>query len=148
MWREVNLRSRVINNMRNNFLILFFIAAVFSNCTKTATTTRHTNATPVATMPSPAGEQAANPALTAAAELVAQSAVDIENGKADSAEWNLEEAMRVAPNYGPAYYWMAKLKIAAGEPDNARSFLDKADSLSSQDSEMKIKINELRREIP
>lgn len=50
----------------------------------------------------------------------------IDEGKFSEAEMLLREAIRLAPNYGPALQSLGKLLIDRGSPDNALPFLQKA----------------------
>lgn len=47
----------------------------------------------------------------------------------ESAEWQFEEAINLDPNYGPAYYWLARVKHKFDQKNEALELLKKADKL-------------------
>lgn len=83
----------------------------------------------------------------AASSLVAKGVDSFNANDLSSAEWNLEEAIRLAPNYGPAYYWMARVKLEANAVGDAQNFLNKAESLAPIDSAWYQRVQQLKREM-
>ena len=51
------------------------------------------------------------------------------NDDFESAEWQFEEAINLDPNYGPAYYWLARVKYKFNQKNEALELLKKADKL-------------------
>lgn len=105
------------------------------------------NVTEDSPYPSPAGVQTTGASNPAAESLVAKGVEEMRAGNLESAEWSFEEAIRLAPQYGPAYYWMAVVKYMAKDFSQAGSFLDKAESLAPVESSWQNRIQTLRDEI-
>jgi len=105
------------------------------------------NATESSPYPSPAQVQTTGASNPAAESLVAKGVEEMRANNFESAEWSLEEAIRLAPQYGPAYYWMAVVKYTSKDFSQARSFLDKASSLAPPDSNWQNRIQLLRDDI-
>lgn len=96
---------------------------------------------------SPAQVQTTGASNPAAESLVAKGIEEVQANNLESAEWSFEEAIRLAPQYGPAYYWMAVVKYTSKELSQAKSFLDKAQSLAPPDSNWQNRIQSLRNDI-
>lgn len=83
----------------------------------------------------------------AAESLVNKGIQELSRGNYDSAEWNFEEAIRLSPRYGPAYYWMAEAKYKANDFDRARSFLNQAEALIGHHPDWQSRIRALKVEL-
>jgi len=64
-----------------------------------------------------------------ATPLLAEGIERLKNSKNEEAEWKFEEAVNLDPNYGPAYYWLARAKYRLEEVKDALNLLEKAESL-------------------
>lgn len=53
----------------------------------------------------------------------------LKNQLNSEAEWKFEEAINLDPDYGPAYYWLARARYRLEEIQKALDLLDKAKSL-------------------
>lgn len=65
----------------------------------------------------------------------------------DAAEWQFERAIRIAPNFGPSYFWLAKVKLKKNQNNSALSFLDKAADLLRGHEEWISEIDKLREQL-
>lgn len=83
----------------------------------------------------------------AALALIANGKKALQEGDLKSAEWYFEEALRIAPSHGPAYYWLARSKVKKGDTDRALNLLDRAELLLKRTSSWLEKINQLRQKI-
>lgn len=103
--------------------------------------------TEISPYPNPAQVQTTEASNPAAESLVAKGVEEIHANNLESAEWSFEEAIRLAPQYGPAYYWMAVVKYTSKDFSQAASFLDKAASLAPPNSNWQSRIQSLRDDI-
>lgn len=64
-----------------------------------------------------------------------QSGIDeIKNENIEKAEWNFEQAINLDPDYGPAYYWLARVRYKLNQIDAAKQKLKKASALLQNSS--------------
>ncbi|MBF0104746.1 MAG: tetratricopeptide repeat protein [Deltaproteobacteria bacterium] len=61
--------------------------------------------------------------------LVSEGIIMLKESRHSEAEWRFEEAVNLDPDYGPAYYWLARAKFRLEEIKNALSLLEKAEAL-------------------
>lgn len=66
-----------------------------------------------------------------ASNLVAQGIRELKKDEYELAEWNFEQAITVDPNYGPAYYWLARVKYRQKELLRSLELLRRAEDLLS-----------------
>jgi len=64
-----------------------------------------------------------------ASALVNQGIEMLKNEENSEAEYQFEEAINLDPDYGPAYYWLARARYRLEEIENALGLLKKAESL-------------------
>ena len=70
-------------------------------------------------------EESNSPALT----LVSEGIQKFKDDLVEEAEWKFEEAINLDPDYGPAYYWLARIKYRQDNLNQCREFLKKAERL-------------------
>lgn len=92
-------------------------------------------------------EDETTPERQAAAELVNDGIAAVQDEDWEEAEWHFQEAIRIAPSYGPAYYWLARTKYALEQMTQAWNLLDKAELLIGQDPDWLDRIDQLRQAI-
>lgn len=92
-------------------------------------------------------EDETTPERQAAAELTNDGIAALQDEDWEEAEWHFQESIRIAPSYGPAYYWLARTKFALEEMTQAWNLLDKAELLIGQDPEWLDRIDQLREAI-
>ena len=80
----------------------------------------------------------------AAEALVADGQIAEAAGDLNLAESQFRQALQIAPHYGPAYYWLAVVKIDMGEPQAAAGLLDRAETLLGTDPDWLEHITALR----
>lgn len=78
----------------------------------------------------------------AARTLVLQGLKDYKKKDYEAAEWIFEEAINVDANYGPAYYWLARIRYRLGSPEKIDSLLKRAKELLSGSARWKAKIKD------
>lgn len=64
-----------------------------------------------------------------ATPLVTEGIAKLKDDKSSEAEWKFEEAINLDPDYGPAYYWLARARYRLEEIQKALDMLDKAKAL-------------------
>ena len=64
-----------------------------------------------------------------AADMVNQAVREFKKNNFELAEWNLEQAVTVDSNYGPAYYWLARVKFRQGDLLRSLELLHRAEEL-------------------
>lgn len=89
-------------------------------------------------------EDESTPERQAAAELMNDGIAALQEEDWEEAEWHFQEAIRIAPSYGPSYYWLARTKYALDEMTQAWNLLDKAELLIGQDPDWLERIDQLR----
>ncbi len=62
-------------------------------------------------------------------ELLKEGISYLKSNKENKAEWNFEEAIKLDPDYGPAYYWLARARYRLDKAKEALSLLEKAENL-------------------
>ena len=92
-------------------------------------------------------EDETTPERQAAAKLVNDGITALQDEDWEEAEAHFQEAIRIAPSYGPPYYWLARTKFAQEEMTQAWDLLDKAELLIGQDQEWLDRIDQLRQAI-
>lgn len=63
----------------------------------------------------------------------------------DEAQWQFEQAINIDPSFGPAYYWLARVRSKFSEFSQALDLLDKAASLLKDSAAWVERIEEFRR---
>lgn len=119
---NILLRERSRKKLVSLILVLF----VFSACTQTRERIVVTPKKPMYERPD--GETGQG-RLTPAKGLVATGIAHFKDKKFDLAEWKFEEAINLDPDYGPAYYWLARTRHKFHELQKALSLLDRAQGL-------------------
>ena len=64
-----------------------------------------------------------------AKKIVVNGIKNFKDEKFDNAEWQFEEAINLDPDYGPAYYWLARTRFKFDKVQKALVLLEKAESL-------------------
>lgn len=81
-----------------------------------------------------------SPALT----LVSDGIQKLKDDLVEEAEWKFEEAINLDPDYGPAYYWLARIKYRQDDLDQCHEFLKKAERLLKNSAAWMERIGEFR----
>lgn len=126
------------------FILVFGFLAACATTTATHKTTSTTTKkhTPIYKRALETNEEKNNssPALP----LVSDGMDSLKNNNLDQAEWNFEQAINLDPDYGPGYYWLARVRYKLEQMDDAAGLLDKAAQLL-KDSQIWLKrIEEFR----
>lgn len=80
----------------------------------------------------PAGTLPVQPlAASPASGVVSQGIQEFKNADLNLAEWNFEQAITLDPNYGPAYYWLARVKFRQNEAMRSLELLRRAEDILS-----------------
>lgn len=61
--------------------------------------------------------------------LVSDGVDELKRNDVHSAEWKFEEAIVLDPDYGPAYYWLARARYRLKQIQEALELLDKAQKI-------------------
>lgn len=85
-------------------------------------------------------ESSNSPALT----LVAEGIQKFKDDLVEEAEWKFEEAINLDPDYGPAYYWLARIKYRQDDLNQCREFLKKAERLLKNSDVWMERVGEFR----
>ena len=85
-------------------------------------------------------EDSTSPAITLVSEGIEKLKADL----IDYAEWKFEEAVNLDPNYGPAYYWLARVKYRLENMEQSLELLKKAESLLKGSESWAERIGEFR----
>ena len=93
----------------------------------------------------PNGEE--SPERQAANELMEEGIQALRDDDPEKAEWHLQEAIRIAPAYGPPYFWLARTKYELDDMTRAWDLLDRAELLIGQDPYWLERIDQLRQAI-
>lgn len=117
---------------KQNFLFLFLALIFFQNCATTERVfkpkkTRPPHITHLKEQKS--SQDVSAPVLS----LVSQGLQAYKTKDYDLAEWRFEEAIALDSKYGPAYYWLARVKFRLEEPDRSLELLETARVLLSDD---------------
>lgn len=107
-------------------LLFLFMISIFSAC---AQTRERVVVTPKRPMYERPGDETGGGRQTPAKGLVATGIAHFKDKKFDLAEWKFEEAINLDPDYGPAYYWLARTRHKFHEIQKALLLLDRAQSL-------------------
>lgn len=67
--------------------------------------------------------------VSPASPMVSQGIHEYKNESLDIAEWNFEQAISIDPAYGPAYYWLARVKYRQEDLHRAMELLHRAEDL-------------------
>lgn len=95
----------------------------------------------------PSDENAKGPKRQASERLVEKGVVALSHDDVATAAEHFQSAMNIDSSNGVAYFYMAKVKVAGGNPDEALGFIDRAEQLVGHDSYWQERIDELRTEI-
>jgi Tfp pilus assembly protein PilF len=68
-------------------------------------------------------------AKSPAKELLKEGISHLKDKAHQKAEWKFEEAIKLDPDYGPAYYWLARARYRLDQINNIIYLLDKAETL-------------------
>lgn len=79
--------------------------------------------------------------------LVSQGIREFKKNDDELAEWNFEQAITVDPNYGPAYYWLARVKYRQNEFVRSLELLHRAEDLLSSHGAWLSRVQDFRRHI-
>ncbi len=85
-----------------------------------------------------------SPEAKAAEQLIASGQQALQDEDNEKAEWHFQEAVRIAPTFGPAYYWLARAKWQLDQRTEAWNLLDRAELLIGHEADWLEKIDELR----
>lgn len=66
-----------------------------------------------------------------ASGVVSQGIQEFKSADLNLAEWNFEQAITLDPNYGPAYYWLARVKFRQNETMRSLELLRRAADILS-----------------
>lgn len=83
-------------------------------------------------------EESTSPAISLVSEGIEKLKADL----IDDAEWKFEEAVNLDPNYGPAYYWLARVKYRLGNTTQCFELLKKATGLLQNSEEWLTRVQE------
>lgn len=117
---------------KQNFLFLFLILIFFQNCATTGGVFkpkkfRQPHITHVEEQQS--SQDVSAPVLS----LVSQGLQAYKTKDYDLAEWRFEEAIALDSKYGPAYYWLARVKFRLEDYHRSLELLETAKDLLSED---------------
>ncbi|HLD44184.1 MAG TPA: tetratricopeptide repeat protein [bacterium] len=83
--------------------------------------------------------------LEPAKELLKQGIGFLKNQDTDKAEWNFEEAIKIDPKYGPAYYWLARARYRLNQTQSSFELLNKAEKLLQSSPDWLERVDQFRR---
>lgn len=114
------------------FIVFLFLVACATTTHKTTphaktSKTEHERVVDIQRMDQETGleENADSPALT----LVSEGIQRFQDDLIEEAEWKFEEAVNLDPDYGPAYYWLARVKYRLENREQSLELLKKAERL-------------------
>ena len=84
------------------------------------------------------------PERQAADELIIEGIDALKNDDPEQADRLLQQAVQIAPDYGPAYYWLARTKYDLEELTRSWDLLDRAELLVGHESDWLERIDRLR----
>ncbi len=84
------------------------------------------------------------PERKAAFELITKGQRALDREDPEKGEHYFQEAVRLDPSYGPAYYWLARAKYELDERRKAWDLLDRAELLIGQDPVWLERIDQFR----
>lgn len=123
--------------MKKFFEIFFFLVFVIflNDCAvlKKETKPRIKRSPEITTIPEEGGSLGSSSRTLPAKSLVFDGIEAFKDKDYDLAEWNFEEAIRINPQYGPAYYWLARVYYRLENPKKALSLLKRAKEFLSDD---------------
>lgn len=84
------------------------------------------------------------PERRVALSLLVKGEAALEEDELEQAEYHFQEAIKIDPAYGPAYYWLARVKRELGAGAQAWDLLDRAELLMGDDPLWLKRIDKLR----
>ena len=126
-------------SLKNRIWFLFICLFFLPHCAKSTKPPVYKKPVPVS-RPAPVNI----PENDASLELVLNGKEALDEGLLDKAELSFEEAIRISPQLGDAYYWLAMVKYKMSKMTPALNLLDKAETLLNAHTDWMEKIDELR----
>lgn len=139
--REPNPRATV-TKLNRSIILIILTGLVFVACPKRPP--RERAPVPHRRPPLSYPNEVNTPERKAAEGLITQGRQALAEEDVESAEYSFQEAIRIDPSYGPAYYWLARTKYELDEDRKAWDLLDRAELLIGDDSVWLDRIDKLR----
>lgn len=79
-----------------------------------------------------------------AVSLVKEGIQQFKDESLETAQWQFEQAINLDPDYGPAYYWLARVRYKFNGISESLNLLDKAASLLKESSMWLKRIEDFR----
>lgn len=121
------LMKKILSSATLLILSVFCFACATTSHTSSTSTHKNTKSTTVRTYEHPVAEQ--TEIDSPATPLVTEGIEKLKALSLNEAEWTFEEAINLDPDYGPAYYWLARVRYKLKDVQQALNLLDKAKAL-------------------